>query len=177
MRAFIFLAIITLALSGCNSPSENSTTEEATTEKSTSEELSLENSTTEEPTGFDAELATKLGADKYGMRQYVMAFLKAGPNRERSQEEAAKLQKAHMDNIGRLAEEGKLSLAGPFMSRGDLRGIYVFNVKTIEEAEELTKTDPAIQAGSLVMELHPWYGSAALMQVNEVHNRIAEVNI
>jgi hypothetical protein len=42
----------------------------------------------------------------------------------------------------------------------------------VAEAEALTRTDPAIQAGSLVMELHPWYASAALMMVNDVHTRI-----
>ena len=30
----------------------------------------------------------------------------------------------------------------------------------------------AIQAGSLVMELHPWYGSAAVMMINEVHAKL-----
>ena len=46
-------------------------------------------------------------------------------------------------------------LAGPFADDGVLRGIYVFDVATVAEAEALTKTDPAIQAGQLVMELHP----------------------
>jgi uncharacterized protein YciI len=121
---------------------------------------------------YDAALAAKLKADDYGMRTYVMAFLKAGPNRDRSREEAQKLQAAHMANINRLAAEGKLVLAGPFADNGPLRGIYVFDVATVAEAEALTKTDPAIQAGSLVMELHPWYGSAALMMVNDVHSTI-----
>ena len=49
--------------------------------------------------------------------------------------------------------------------------------KLKEEAEALTNTDPAIQAGSLVMELIPWYGSAALMEVNEIHGKIAKINI
>ena len=121
---------------------------------------------------YDAELAAKLKADDQGMRTYVMAFLKAGPNRERPPDEAQRLQAAHRDNIRRLASEGKLVLAGPFGDNGPLRGIYIFDVSTIAEAEELTRTDPAIQAGQLVMELHPWYGSAALMMVNEVHAKI-----
>lgn len=120
----------------------------------------------------DTALAIELGADDYGMKQYVMAFLKKGPNRDRTPDEAAKLQKAHMENIGRMAEEGKLVLAGPFLDEGELRGIYIFNVATVEEAQELTATDPAVKAGSLVMELHPWYGSAGLMKVNEVHNSL-----
>ena len=67
-------------------------------------------------------------------------------------------------------------LAGPFLDTGDLRGIYIFDVKTIEEAEALTKTDPAIQAGSLIMELKPWYGSAALMELNQRHKRVTKTH-
>lgn len=126
---------------------------------------------------FDSTYAAKLGADDYGMKKYVMAFLKVGPNRDRSKEEAEELQRAHMNNIIRMAEEGVLVLAGPFLDDTEIRGIYVFNVTTIEEAEELTNTDPAVKAGSLVMELHPWYGSAALMEVNEIHEQVARINI
>ena len=127
--------------------------------------------------GFDKKLAEKLGADKYGMKKYVMAFLKRGSNRPADKKKAAELQKAHMENIGKLAEAGKLVLAGPFFGNGDLRGIYIFNVTTIKEAEKLTNTDPAIKHGSLVMELIEWYGSAALMEVNEIHKKIAEIEI
>lgn len=126
-----------------------------------------------QPEGYDAALAAELGADDYGMRRYVMAFLKRGPNRPEDPEQAAALQRAHMANIVRLAEEGVLVMAGPFLDNGELRGIYVFAVDTLEEAEALTATDPAVQAGSLVMELHPWYGSAALMQMSELHARIS----
>ena len=128
-------------------------------------------------TGPDTSLIRKFGADEYGMRQYVMAFLKRGPNRNQDSAEAAQLQKAHLDNITRMADEGKLVLAGPFMDDQEVRGIYVFNVSTIEEAKALTETDPAIKAGRLIMELHPWYGSAALMDVNRVHKRIQKKDI
>lgn len=123
---------------------------------------------------YNLLLAQHLGADNYGMKQYVMAFLKAGPNRSQDKETADKLQTAHLKNIQRLAAEGKLLLAGPFLDDGNVRGIYIFNVPTLDEAEKLTQTDPAIQAGSLVMELHLWYGSAALQQINELHNAIAK---
>lgn len=126
----------------------------------------------EASTSYDSTFAKRVGADAYGMKQYVMAFLKAGPNRDRDSTKAAELQAAHMANIGKMAEEGKLILAGPFLDDGELRGIYVFNVKTIEEARELTASDPAIQAGSLVMELKPWYGSAAMMEINAMHGRL-----
>jgi len=123
---------------------------------------------------YDSTLASEFGADEYGMKQYVMAFLKRGPNRSQDSTTAANLQQAHMENITRLANEGKLVLAGPFLDDGELRGIYIFNVKTVEEARQLTATDPAIKAGSLTMELHPWYGSAALMNMNDLHNKLSK---
>jgi uncharacterized protein YciI len=125
----------------------------------------------------DTLLAQKLGADEYGMKKYVMAFLRRGPNRSQDSIQAADLQRAHLNNINRLANEGKLIIAGPFLDDGEIRGIYIFNVTTIEEAEQLTNTDPAIKAGRLVMELHPWYGSAALMKVNEIHQQISKTEI
>lgn len=125
---------------------------------------------------FDQRLADSLGADEIGMKKYVMAFLKKGPNRNQDSATASQLQAAHMKNIGRMADMGKLILAGPFMDNGEVRGIYVFNVATVEEARELIASDPAIQAGRLVMELHPWYGSAALLLVNGWHNKVAKKN-
>lgn len=124
---------------------------------------------------FNKELAAKYGADDYGMKKYVMAFLKKGPNRDLDKEKAAELQKSHLKNIGRMAEEGKLVLAGPFFGEGEIRGIYIFNVESLEEAKSLTNSDPAIQAGSLEMDLKEWYGSAALVGLNEVHEQIQKV--
>ena len=160
-------------LAACGTPTDHSAQVAAP-------EATADTTATEAPaeeTGFDAELAAKLGADDYGMHQYVMAFLYKGPNRSEDPDGAAKLQAAHMENIGRLAEAGKLVLAGPFMDDGDLRGIYIFDVDTVEEAAALTATDPAIQSGSLRMELHPWYGSAAVMGINELHGKISKEEI
>lgn len=126
---------------------------------------------------YDSVLARELNADPYGMKQYVMAFLIRGDSSSVDSAEAARLQRAHLDNITRLAREGKLLLAGPFLDNTELRGIYIFNVSTVEEAVNLTGTDPAIKAGVLRMELHPWYGSAALQKINELHARIQSENI
>lgn len=121
---------------------------------------------------YDAALAKKLGADDYGMKKYVMAFLKEGPTQLKDSAANMQLQMAHLKNIGRLAAEGKLVVAGPFLDNQPLRGIFIFNVETVEEAQKLTETDPAIKAGALVMELHPFYCSAALMQVVPIHNTL-----
>jgi uncharacterized protein len=55
---------------------------------------------------YDPQLAQKLGADEYGMKTYLMAFLKAGPNRLKDSVARAELQKAHLKNITRLTAEG-----------------------------------------------------------------------
>ena len=126
---------------------------------------------------YDSILAQKYGADDYGMKKYVMAFLKSGPNPSKDSVRRAELQRAHLQNINRLAEEGKLVLAGPFFGSGELRGIYIFDAQSIEEAEALTNSDPSIQAGALEMELKEWYGSAGLMALNEIHLRLAKKGV
>ena len=141
-------------------------------EKVTNSDISTQRNQLEKIT-FDKNLAKELGADAYGMKQYIMAFLYRGPNKEQDSARRAELQAAHLANISRLANEGKLVLAGPFLDSGDLRGIYIFTGVSLDEAKELTNSDPAIKAGTLRMELKPWYGSAAISKVNEIHKRIA----
>jgi uncharacterized protein YciI len=126
---------------------------------------------------FDSVFAQKLSADGYGMKKYVMAFLKKGPKRDQDSVTVAQLQKAHLENIGRMAESGKLVLAGPFEDDGEVRGIYIFNVESVAEAQALTASDPAIQAGRLAMELHPWYGTAVLPVIVPLHNRLKRTSI
>ena len=90
------------------------------------------------------------------MNTLYLAFLKSGPNRTQPTAEAEEIQKAHLANIQRLAKLGKLVAAGPFGDGGALRGIFVFRVASLEEARALSDTDPAVKAGRLVLELHPW---------------------
>lgn len=123
---------------------------------------------------FDPELAKKLGADERGMKSYVLCILKTGPKDAEVKGDARKeIFAGHFANIGRLAEDGKLAVAGPFGKNDrSYRGLYIFNVPTVEEAEKLVVLDPAVKAGVFVYELTPWYGSAAMMAVNETHKRI-----
>lgn len=125
---------------------------------------------------YDSLLAAKLGADDYGMHQYVMAFLLTGDSVNIDSARRVELSQGHMANIRKMGESGALVLAGPFLDGGKFRGIYIFDVKTIEEAEELTKTDPAVQAGVFKFEMHPWYGSAGLKQVSEIGERIRKTS-
>lgn len=131
----------------------------------------------QEITGYDAALAETLGADDYGMRSYVMVVLKTGPNDKTITDtaERGEIFKGHFANMRTLAEAKQLVLAGPFGDpEGIKRGLYIFNVKTVAEAEALVLTDPAVKAGIFTAEFTPYYGSAALMQVNDTHARIAK---
>jgi uncharacterized protein len=88
-----------------------------------------------------------------------LGFLKKGPNRKDGDDqvpEIQELQKAHIANIQRLAKLGKLVVAGPFGDDGVLRGIFVFRVGSLAEAQELCATDPMIKIDRLKVELHPW---------------------
>lgn len=91
------------------------------------------------------------------MQQYFMAFLKSGPNRNQSEEEAAKLQEAHMAHLGRMYEEGYADISGPFGDDGELRGITVYNVPTLKMADSLANLDPMMKAGRLIVEIKPWW--------------------
>lgn len=97
--------------------------------------------------------------DEYEMKKYFMVFLKSGPKRDQDSATSAEIQKGHLAHLDKMANEGKLDLAGPFLDNGDIRGICVYNVATKEEVEKLVNMDPAIIAGRLVAEIHPWYSA------------------
>jgi len=129
----------------------------------------------ESEANYGEKLAKSLNADDLGMKKYVFCLLKTGSNTTATKEETQNLFKGHMDNIGRLAKEGKLVVAGPFMkNERNYRGIYIFNASSIEEAKEFVATDPAVQSNLLEAELTLWYGSAALQETLKIHDKIAK---
>ena len=123
---------------------------------------------------YDAEAARRLGADQRGMRQYVLVVLKTGPNKVAAGKERDEMFAGHFANMTRLAAEGKLAAAGPFDGVDGWRGLFIFAVKDIEEARQLTASDPVIIKGEMIAEYHKWYGSAALMDVSRIHETLSE---
>jgi len=105
------------------------------------------------------------------MKNYFMVILTKGPNRDQDSVTLAKLNDGHMSNIERLSNEGKLILAGPFLDDGNMRGIFVFNVATKEEAVTLVESDPALKAGRFAYEIHPWMGPKKLISVLKKPNK------
>ncbi|MEP6947071.1 MAG: YciI family protein [Acidobacteriota bacterium] len=126
------------------------------------------------PPMYDAELAKKLGADDRGMKIYVLCILKTGANDAKIKgKERDDIFAGHFANINRLANEGKLAVAGPFENNDKAyRGLYIFNVATLAEAEKLVVLDPAVKAGVFVPDLTLWYGTAALMTVSDTHKML-----
>jgi len=111
-------------------------------------------------------VSSAASAAEYEMTTYYMALLYRGPKWTAEETaETKQIQQGHMDNIVRMAGSGKLVLAGPFTDGGDLRGVFVFQSVSREEAEQLCANDPAVKAGRLRIELHPWY-SAKGIRVN-----------
>jgi len=123
--------------------------------------------------GYDSVLARKLGADEYGMKNYVLVILKTGTANVEPGARLDSLFKGHMANINRLAAEGKLLVAGPIGKNSmSYRGIFILNVRTIEEARVLLETDPTVKEKIFDTELFPWFGSAALGEYLDVDKKI-----
>lgn len=130
--------------------------------------------TTVVATDFDPELAKKLGADDYGMRQYVLVLLKTGSANELSSDEVAELQRGHMETINRLADEGHLLLAGPFIQEEDMRGLFVFDSNDKAQVKGWVESDPAVAAGRFKAEYYAWYSAAGLKEVMSIQSKITK---
>jgi uncharacterized protein YciI len=96
-------------------------------------------------------------AQSMGLKQYFFVMLSKGSNHNQDSVTSAKIQEGHLANIRRLAGLGKLLIAGPFGDNTNWAGIFIFDCATKEEVESLLKTDPAVAAGRLIYDIHPWW--------------------
>lgn len=99
------------------------------------------------------------GDTTYVMKRYVFMLLNEGPTRNHDSITVAKIQAGHMDHINQMAKTGKLVAAGPFEKGGKHRGILIFDVDSIAQAEKMESTDPAILSGRLEMEAIYWWAA------------------
>jgi len=91
------------------------------------------------------------------LASYYFVLLTRGPEWTAEKTPATeKIQAAHLANITKLHDAGKLVLAGPFTDNGNWRGIFIFKTSSIEETKSLVENDPAVQAERLTYEIHPW---------------------
>lgn len=106
-----------------------------------------------QPQTFDYEW----GGQTMTMQQYFIVFLKSGPKRSQSREEAVELQKQHLAYLGGLYEKGIIQLNGPTNGEDDIRGFSVYATATKEEAQQFANEDPMVKAGRLVVEVRAWW--------------------
>ena len=111
---------------------------------------------------YDDAQAWKDVAEHFpGMTIYYVYLLKKGPTWSPDDTpEINALQEAHLANLRRLGEMGRLVINGPlldsFATSGEIRGIGVLKANSLIEAQELISTDPMVKVGRLIFELHTW---------------------
>ncbi len=97
------------------------------------------------------------------MTHYVLGLLRRAPEAPAiSDAEAERIQEAHLGHLRRLRETGELIASGPFEENGDLRGVLIFSTSSVERARDLSRPDPAITNGRLVLDLYTWFAPAGL---------------
>ncbi len=94
--------------------------------------------------------------DKPKMKTYTFVMLKKGNRLDQDSTQLAEIQKKHLEHLGKMAETGDLNVAGPFLDNGYWRGLLIFNTDDIQKVKQLVEADPAVQAGRLSYEVHPW---------------------
>jgi uncharacterized protein YciI len=103
--------------------------------------------------------AQKPEAPPPNMAAYYVGLLKTGSERSTGDKAAdADLQSRHLASMERRWREKTVVGAGPIMEGGDLRGILIITADTVERARLIASDDPAVQAGRLRVEVHPWWG-------------------
>jgi uncharacterized protein YciI len=95
-------------------------------------------------------------AEGQQLERLVLGFLMRGSNTSQTAANAEDIQKGHLAYMEKLYAEGKLLVAGPFMDDTPMRGIVIYRVATLDDAEALAAEDPAVKAGRLVLDAHPW---------------------
>lgn len=93
------------------------------------------------------------------MVRHPLVLLRAGPRATREvTREADSIQTAHVRGIFAGLASGELASAGPIAGAGDLRGVMVYRGDSTV-ARQRALEDPAVRAGRLTVEMHPWFAA------------------
>ena len=75
------------------------------------------------------------------------------------------LQSGHLANIAKMANDGILASAGPFLTDENRRGIFIFFSKDINQISRAVAKDPLIQSKRLELKIMPWWtGKGTVVQ-------------
>lgn len=156
IKKLSFLVLITLLITSCRYEVKTEIHEGVKPDEKTTLQIKEELSSK----GFQTfDFVDEKTQDTILMQQYFIAFLKKGPNRSQTEEETNKLQSAHLAHLSKMYDLSYADISGPFGDDGDIRGITIYNVPTIQIADSLANADPMVKAGRLVIEVHPWWAA------------------
>jgi uncharacterized protein YciI len=96
-----------------------------------------------------------------GFERYLLVLMHSGAAERGDGESAARLQKEHLANLGKMWEEGLLLASGPIGDKGDLRGVLIFRSDRASVEQRLA-ADPLVSAGRLRVTVKPWMGPAGI---------------
>src|SRR6266542_2662454 len=99
--------------------------------------------------------------------QFQMAIMKKGPAWVSTKEqERNQIRQQHLANVLSLLDSGKAVIAGPFGDNTDLVGIFILRASSTAEAKGWVDADPAVKAGLMVPEMHPWWSEDIFRKAN-----------
>jgi uncharacterized protein YciI len=92
-----------------------------------------------------------------GMEQYTLVLMNSGEKWNPSAPGFMDVLKQHAAFFKDMAQRGDIAIAAPFpfSDSGDIRSVAIYRVGT-EQTAKLTQDDPAVKAGLLATEIHPW---------------------
>lgn len=109
------------------------------------------------PSPAAAKPASSASEKRYTMVTRYLGLIVKGPKWTKEKSPAlTQMMEGHMANINAMAATGKLIAAGPVVDDGTLRGIFIFDAQSADEARALAEKDPAIASGHFALEIHPW---------------------
>ena len=98
------------------------------------------------------------------MVTFYLCLLVAPPSQTTPAADPAQLQIDHLTHLRGVMKSGKGVIAGPVGGGDRLRGILVLRVASMDEAKAITAADPAVKAGQLAVEIHPWMAEDGIMK-------------
>ena len=92
---------------------------------------------------YNQQLADSLGADDYGMKMYILVILKTGKTKIEDKQKSDSLLMGHLQNIHRLAEAGKLIVAGPMKENAkEYEGIFILECQDNRRSKYFIRNRP-----------------------------------
>ncbi|PYS33765.1 MAG: hypothetical protein DMF75_08425 [Acidobacteria bacterium] len=99
--------------------------------------------------------------------QFQMAIMKKGPALVSTKEqERNQILQQHLANVLSLLDSGKAVIVGPFRDDTNVAGIFILRASSTAEAKTWVDADPAVRAGLMVPEMHPWWSEDIFQKAN-----------